>query len=363
MKRILLVKTSSMGDVIHTFPALTDALATRPDLEVDWCVEAPLAGLALLHPGVRKVHTVAVRRWRRSLLSADTRREISAFRTAVRGEDYDLVIDAQGLMKSAVLDRLVGAPVAGLDFSSVREPAAALVYSARHRVGKSRHAIDRMRTLFGRILGYEPDLETIDYGLSQHKPAAHDSSVFLLHGTSWPSKHWHLPGWTELASGLVARGLTPVVTHSGPEERRVAGAIAEAVTETRIVAHDDLAGLAAAMAGSAAAVGTDTGLTHLACALGLPTVQIALSTAPELTGPRGVRVGVTAADIDCAPCRKRDCPLVPPGSVQPCAPTVRVAQILETLDELTADRATLPAAAPDGSIICSGAVQYDPELL
>lgn len=333
--KILIVKTTSMGDVIHTFPALTDAVQANPEWVFDWCVEDSFADLVRLHPGVRHIHGVAARRWRKSVLSGETRRAMGQYVKAARSERYDLIIDAQGLMKSALLARFVGAPVAGLDFKSVREPAAALLYSARHAVGKDRHAIDRTRLLFGQALGYTPDLSHLDYGLKRADAAVDgERTVFLLHGTTWPSKHWHLAGWTELAASLVARGLQPVVTYSNEPERKVAERISGSVHGTRLVDKTSLGAIAQIMAGSAAAVGTDTGLTHLACALDLPTVQIALSTAPGLTGPRGRRVAVVSADIDCAPCRRRDCPLVAAGETQPCALTVRPDRIVSKLDHM-----------------------------
>ncbi len=333
--KILIVKTSSMGDVIHTFPALTDAVRANPEYVFDWCVEDAFADLVRLHPGVRYVHNVAARRWRKSIFSGGTRRAIRQYVGTARAEHYDLIIDAQGLMKSALLARLAGAPIAGLDFRSVREPAAALLYSARHGVERDLHAIDRTRLLFGRALGYMPDLSHLDYGLKRTNAAVGDGrTVFLLHGTTWPSKHWHLAGWTDLAASLVARGLQPLVTYSNESERGIAEQISSSVHGTRMIDKTSLGTIAEIMAGSAAAVGTDTGLTHLACALDLPTVQIALSTAPGLTGPRGRQVDVVSAEIECAPCRRRNCPLVAAGDIQPCALTVRPDRILSKLDHM-----------------------------
>jgi len=338
--KVLLVKTSSMGDVIHTFPALTDALAMRPDLEIDWCVEEPFVDLVRLHPGVGRIHPVAVRRWRKSLFAASTRKEIAAFRRTIRVEKYDLVIDAQGLMKSALLARLAGAPIAGLDRSSIREPVASLLYADRHTVAKDLHAIDRTRILIGKALNYEPDLAWLSYGpLPQSAGKTSERGVFLLHGTSWPSKHWRQAGWIDLARLLVDDGFLPIVTYATAGEQAVSEEIAEAVPKTRVVPKTGLAEVADIMSHCVAAVGTDTGLTHLACAFDLPTVQISLSTVPGLTGPRGGRVDTVAADIDCAPCRKRDCPLVPAGQLQPCAKTVTASKVVGRLRALMLPKA------------------------
>ena len=333
--KVLLVKTSSMGDVIHTFPALTDALAARPDLEVDWCVEELFVDLVRLHPGVGRIHPLAVRRWRKSLLASATQKEIGRFWRTIRAEKYDLVIDAQGLMKSAVLARLARAPIAGLDRKSAREPVASLFYADGHVVGKDLHAIDRTRILLGKALDHEPDLEELQYGLLPDPVHdAHERGVFLLHGTNWPSKHWHLAGWIDLARLLTRDGFVPVVTHATPAEHEVTEEIARAVPETWVVRKTGLGEIADIMSHCVAAVGTDTGLTHLACALDLPTIQISLSTVPGLTGPRGSKVDTIAATIDCAPCRKRYCPLVPKGHVQPCAKTMTASDVMTRLQAL-----------------------------
>lgn len=333
--KVLLVKTSSMGDVIHTFPALTDALAMRPDLEIDWCVEEPFVDLVRLHPGVGHIYPVAVRRWRKSVFAPSTRKQIAAFRRTIRAKKYDLVIDAQGLMKSALLARLAGAPIAGLDRSSIREPMASLFYAARHTVAKELHAIDRTRILLGKALDYEPHLASLSYGLlAQPAGRTSERGVFLLHGTSWPSKHWHQAGWIDLARLLIDDGFRPIVTYATEAEQAASEEIARAVPDTRLVPKTSLAEVADIMSHCVAAVGTDTGLTHLACAFDLPTVQISLSTVPGLTGPRGGRVDTVTADIDCAPCRKRDCPLVPKGQMQPCAQTVSAAEVMRRLQML-----------------------------
>ncbi len=318
--RVLLVKTSSMGDVIHTFPAVTDALAAVPGLTIDWLVEEGFADIARLHPGVARVIPVAVRRWRKAVLSRATRGEIGRLRADLRAAAYDLVLDAQGLIKSAVLARLAGRPVEGLDRASLREPLAALAYGRRHAVARDLHAIERTRRLFGAVLGYQPDLSTIDYGLAA--PQGAGRAVMLLHGTSWPSKRWPTPRWGALAQAIAHAGWVPTVTWASAEEEAVARAIAAIEPQTVILPKGRLADMAAAIGASAAVVGTDTGLTHLAVAYDRPTVAIFLSTAVDLTGPRGRRVDILTATTDCAPCRKRLCPLVEADAEPPCVATV-----------------------------------------
>ncbi|MCT2580420.1 MAG: lipopolysaccharide heptosyltransferase I [Mesorhizobium sp.] len=288
--RVLIVKTSSMGDVIHTFPAVEDALRNRPDISFDWCVEEAFAAVVALHPAIGTIHKVAIRRWRKKPFDGGTWREMAGLRRALRSRRYDLVIDAQGLLKSAVVAKQSGAPIAGFDRSSAREPSATLLYERKYAVRRELHAIERTRRLFGLALGYQPDLSTLNSGIVP--PAGGLSGVegktaFLLHGTSREDKKWPVEDWVETARRLVSQQFTPIVTWSNEAEKRVAEAIAGAVPETVLVPKSPLADVAAILGRSTLVIGADTGLTHLASAFGLPTVAIFLATEPGLTGPRG----------------------------------------------------------------------------
>jgi heptosyltransferase-1 len=307
--RVLIVKTSSMGDVIHTFPAVEDALAARPGIEFGWCVEEGFAGIVALHPGIRAVHPVALRRWRKKLLSPGTWREAAALRRDLRGAGYDLVLDAQGLLKSAVVARLAGAPVAGYDAASAREPLAARFYGRRIGVAKDLHAIERTRRLFGQVLSYAPDLSRLGSGIlppaSGYVAPDGQRTAFLLHGASRDDKKWSVENWRETAALSVDRGLTPVTTWSNEAEKEIADAIRAAVPQTVVIARSPLPDIAGAIGRSNLAIGVDTGLTHLAAAFGIPTVAVFLSTMPGLTGPRGACASSLAAGPG-KPVRPRD---------------------------------------------------------
>lgn len=288
--KVLIVKTSSMGDVIHTFPAVEDALRNRPDISFDWCVEEAFAGIVALHPAIKSIHKVAIRRWRKKLFHGGTWREMAGLRRALRASQYDLVIDAQGLLKSAVVAKQAGAPIAGFDRSSVREPSATLFYHRRYKVPRDLHAIERTRRLFGLVLGYKPDLSRLGSGIvapAGNLSVPEGKLAFLLHGTSREDKKWPVDDWIETACQLVASKFTPVVTWSNEAEKHVAAAIAGAVPNTVLIPRSPLAEIAAILGRSTLVIGADTGLTHLASAFGLPTVAIFLATEPGLTGPRG----------------------------------------------------------------------------
>ncbi|PDQ21621.1 lipopolysaccharide heptosyltransferase I [Mesorhizobium sanjuanii] len=288
--KVLIVKTSSMGDVIHTFPAVEDARRNRPEISFDWCVEEAFAGIVALHPAIGTIHTVAIRRWRKNLLGRETWREAAGLRRALRAGRYDLVIDAQGLLKSALVAKQAAAPVAGFDRTSAREPKAALFYDRRYAVPRDLHAIERTRRLFGLALGYQPDLSNLDSGIvppAGRLPRVEGKNAFLLHGTSREDKKWPVGDWIETARLLVEKGITPVTTWSNQDEKAVAEAIAKAVPQTELVPKSPLAEIAALIGRSTLVIGADTGLTHLASAFGLPTVAVFLATKPGLTGPRG----------------------------------------------------------------------------
>src|SRR5688572_14896541 len=154
--KVLLVKTSSLGDVVHAAPAVAEAARARPDVEIHWLVEESLADIARLHRDVRAVHTVATRRWRRRPAALRTWSELGSLRRQLQAEAYDLIVDAQGLLKSAAMARLAAAPIHGFSAASAREPAAALFYRRRHEVPRDHHAVERTRLLLAAALDYNP---------------------------------------------------------------------------------------------------------------------------------------------------------------------------------------------------------------
>ncbi|TIS32532.1 MAG: lipopolysaccharide heptosyltransferase I, partial [Mesorhizobium sp.] len=188
-----------------------DALRNRPDISFDWCVEEAFAAVVALHPAIGTIHKVALRRWRKKPFDRGTWREMAGLRRALRSRRYDLVIDAQGLLKSAVVAKQSGAPIAGFDRSSAREPSATLLYERKYAVRRELHAIERTRRLFGLALGYQPDLSTLNSGIVP--PAGGLSGVegktaFLLHGTSREDKKWPVEDWVETARRLVSQQFT-----------------------------------------------------------------------------------------------------------------------------------------------------------
>lgn len=287
--RVLLIKTSSMGDVIHMLPALTDALRARPEVRFDWVVEEGFAEIPRWHPAVEQVIPVALRRWRKAPLKAWRSGEWSAL-TKRLAEPYDLVIDAQGLLKSAWLTRYTQAPVAGFDRQSAREPIACRFYDRQYAVSKDQHALERLRQLMAQALGYPRPTSRADYGLDRQRlniPQEPPYVVFL-HGTTWASKHWPEPQWRALAERLNALGWAVRLPWGSEAEHQRAERIASGLAHVQALPKMNLSGVAGVIAGAKACVSVDTGLGHLAAALDVPNVSLYGPTLPGRIGAYGL---------------------------------------------------------------------------
>jgi len=286
MDNILFVKTSSLGDVVHHMPAVSDARRHFPGAKLSWVVEEPFAPLAQLHPAVDEVIPVATRRWRSRLLKPSTWSDIADAMRRLRDSHFDRVIDTQGLIRSAVIANRAGGERHGYDAASIKEPLAARFYDVRHSVSRQLHAVTRNRMLTAASLGYSlAATDALDYGL-QRKASGVREAV-LLHGTSRASKEWNEAQWTDLGRWLRREGFEVTLPWGNDGERRRAERLATVINEARVLERMPLDSLAAQLQNAALVVGVDTGLLHLAAAYRVPTVGIFVGSDPALTGPVG----------------------------------------------------------------------------
>jgi heptosyltransferase I len=288
MSNILFIKTSSLGDVIHHMPALTEAKRNRPDARFAWIVEEPFAPLVALHPAVDDVIPVASRRWRSALHRPATWREIAQFRRNLRVRSYHRIVDTQGLFRSALIAAIARGERHGYDSSSVKERAASWFYDVHHAVGRDLHAVARNRALTGLALGYSPQ-GAADFGLDRTSlvGAMDKRYAILLHATARRDKQWEEQGWGALACALVESGVEPILLWGTDTERERAHRVAARVPRVRVADRQSLDQVARLIAGASLVVGVDTGLLHLAAALGVPLVAIFCASEPGLTGPIG----------------------------------------------------------------------------
>jgi heptosyltransferase I len=284
--RLLIVKTSSMGDVIHALPLAADVVRAGSGTTVDWLVEDGFAAIPAMSRNVSTVHPVALRRWRHAPFAARTRGEIATLKQSLRAARYDLVLDAQGLLKSAWVARWAGAPVAGFSSTAARERVASFFYQRRFDIPRSVHAVDRCRALGAAALAYAVEGPPRFDLVCDAKPAvvAHAPYAVLLANASRPTKLWPAERWIEVERALAARGLLSVLFWGSEEEGQRTQALAAKLTRAIVAPRSSLDEIAATLAGARVVVGLDTGLSHLAAALGRPTVAIYCDYDPGLVG-------------------------------------------------------------------------------
>jgi heptosyltransferase-1 len=285
---ILIIKTSSMGDIIHCLPVITDILTHFPTAKIDWLVEEGFTDIVNLHPKVRKVIPVAIRRWRKHLFSRATWHELSSFKHQLKEQHYDVILDAQSLLKSALLATLATGTRHGQSFPCAREPLAALFYHRTYMVTRQQHALEQNRAIAAKVFAYDYPTSAPDYGLR----LAHDDApiplpenfVMAFHATSRDSKLWPNSHWINLGQQLNKQGIKIVLPWANASELTRAQAIAKLVAEAVVLPKSNLTTLAHITAKAQVAIGVDTGLMHLAVALNIPTIALFTDTYPALNG-------------------------------------------------------------------------------
>jgi heptosyltransferase-1 len=341
IRHILVIKTSSLGDVVHTMTALTDAAMQAPDVRFDWLVEESLAELPPLLSAVDKVIPVAFGRWRQQPVRFVTSGEYRNLIAALRVIRYDAIIDAQGLLKSALLSRLALGPRYGLDWFSVREPLASLVYHRRFRIPKNTHAVLALRQLFSSALGYAMPDTLPALGIDRRRlPSSAQAPpyVVFLHGTQWETKHWPVHYWMELAHLIQAAGFNSWLPTNSKADVQRARAIARG-SKARVLPTLSLTDVVGILAAAHGVVGVDTGLAHLSAALGVPTVVLFGPTSPHRTGAVGRHHRNLSASFACAPCLSRHCHYPGPGKVTPaCFENLSPSRVFNELTSLMAER-------------------------
>lgn len=275
MTEILFIKTSSMGDILHHMPAVTDTRRRLPHARITWVVDELYAPLARLHPAVDEIVPIAIRRWRKRLYEMPTWNEIREATAKLRARSYDAVIDTQGLVRTALMTKLIGGASHGYDSDSIREPFAARFYDNTYKVSWDLHVIARNRTLTGLALGYTPE-GAPDYGFDRKFFAGEASAPYalLFHATAKTNKEWPEERWAEVGKALAARGLEVVLPWGNEAERARSERLAAQIPNARVPDLKPILEVGKMIAGAQIVVGVDTGFLHIAAALGIPVVAV-----------------------------------------------------------------------------------------
>lgn len=290
--RVLIIKMSSMGDIIHTLPAVTDAIIAIPHIQFDWVVEEAFTEIPKWHKQVQQIIPIALRRWRKNIWSAIQDGEIKQFYTQLRAQEYDFVLDAQGSVKSAITTRLSRGRRLGMDKDSVRESLAYLAYQQTFSVPWQQHAIHRSRQLFAKALKYPlpetlPDYEINKENLSQTKIELPKDYLIFIPNTSSPTKHWPNHSWFLLLEEMTRQGVSVFIPWGNEDERENANRLANKNPLAQVLPYLNLNEMAAVISHAKAVVAVDTGLSHLSAALEVPTIVLYGPTNPEWIGTIG----------------------------------------------------------------------------
>lgn len=284
--RVLIVKTSSMGDVIHALPAISDMASNIPGIQIDWVVEKSFSAMPEQHPAVNRVIPLQWRKWRKSLRSQETKAALRAWRKEMAQDQYDLIIDLQGLLKSALFGCFATGPRAGYDWRSIREPIASLFYSRKGRVSRQLHAVDRCRQLCAQLLNYPLPTTPPDFGLKANHEAwtpGPGKFAVLVPCASRPEKLWPEANWVLVGKQLKEQGWNIAVMWGSKEEERLAISIANHIGG-EVPPFLTVSQVADTLAQAQVVVGLDTGMTHIAAAHGRPTIGIYCDHEPGLAG-------------------------------------------------------------------------------
>lgn len=337
--KVLLIKMSSMGDIFHTFPAVTDLLKFRPNIELHWVVEEGFAEIVSWHPGVARIIPIALRKWMK-MRNKTAWKEFKEWKAELNKTQYDLVIDAQGLLKSLFIAKSSQSNnIQGYDRKSARESWVSYFYNQSYSVDKSLHAVQRTRILLSKIGQYQID-KHFSFGIQQYFAPIEkkQNQLIFIVGTSWTTKLWSPEQWQMLAKIAISAGYDVEIIWGTESEKLLAESIIKVCPEaTRPLERMSITAVAQKLVAATAIVGLDTGFSHLAGALEVPTIALYGATSPIKVGLIGNHTRNLQLEkiLDCMPCHKRQCKLLPEKSVNspPCLANIDAVYVWEALQD------------------------------
>ena len=337
---VLIARMSSMGDLVQTLPALTDAAKAIPGIRFDWVVDESFAQVPAWHPSVEKVIPSAFRRWNKNWLHALRSGEPQVFWKELRRRKYDLVVDVQGEYKSALAARLARGERHGYDSRASHEWGAHFFYQREYFVPKGIHSIQRMRKLLSQALAYAYDPSEVDYGVDRSRLGAPpfelpDPYFVFVHSTSWASKVWPEFYWQTLTEKATAAGFSVILPWGDEAERQRSASIADQRERVVVLPQLSISEKASIIARARATVGLDTGLSHIAAAFDIPSVTLYGATDPLLVGATGNHQVHLASEFECVKCHETECSYEGPSEFKPaCFVELTPDQVWQALQSL-----------------------------
>ena len=352
--KILIVKLSSLGDILHLFPAISDLRQKFPRADLHWLTESAFAEVAGWHSAINKVIPVALRAHKKTWWKLPAL--LRALRKKLYAENYDMVLDAQGLLKSALMAKLAGAPVFGFDTDSARESQAAWFYQKTAKVPKNLHVIEKNRHLVLQAFAIENTLP-INYGLDKFRHSLMQNAlpnalikiveqpyIVLLHGTTWDSKYWPESSWAELVRLLAERGWRCLLPWGNEAELQRTNRLQNAGGKyAQVLPKLSLTELMKVLIHAQAFVSVESGIGHLASALDVRGVMLHGPTSPDYSGILGKHCQHVTSGVACSPCFKRSCPILNTAGIPPCQQAISPQHVLSLLglNELSLDEPQL----------------------
>jgi heptosyltransferase-1 len=308
-KKILIVKPSSLGDVVHSLPLLSSIRSGFPKAEIHWVIAKGLEGLLEGHPMIDGLVIINKDMWKKISRTGETVREIRGLFRSLRGAGYDMVIDLQGLLRSGLITMSTGAHLR-IGFAGARE-GSTFFYNKKVSTGRDMHAVERYLKIAeelgcdgGRVLFPFPPEKGGLPGIKEFKASLNDYAV-LVPGARWDTKIWPAERFGMLASMLP---LKSVVIGSGKDvpiaDRIVGIAGGKAVS---LAGRTTLAELVEIMRGARMVISNDSGPMHIAAALNVPVAALFGPTSPERTGPYGKGHVIVRSERGCSPCFRKRC--------------------------------------------------------
>ncbi len=290
MSKYLIIKTSSLGDIVHMLPAISDAAYFNPKIKFNWVVEESFTEVASWHPNVTRVIPIALRRWRKTLLSAQTWKEITHFKQQLQQYNYTKIIDSQGLIKSALITPWAKGEVWGYDKKSITESLASYFYQQKAAVARDLHAITRNRQILAQTLSYSIENRPLDYGIAENNYklpqdlVIADKTILAFHATSREDKEWSLDLWDQFIPQLEQQGYSFLLPWGNQREYQRAQQLSRTHSKVQCLPKCSLGELAALIQKVDAVIGMDTGLMHIAAAFNKKGIALYPVTQPKLTG-------------------------------------------------------------------------------